>query len=60
VILTYRYCLLPLKSQQRARERICAAQRELYSAAFQKRIDCYRHTGKTRTYSDQSRAESMA
>jgi transposase len=32
VILTYRYRLLPLKSQHRALERLCAAQRELYNA----------------------------
>jgi hypothetical protein len=51
--------LLPLKSQQRARKRIRAAQRELYSAAFEKRIDCYCHAGKARTCSDPSRAQSM-
>lgn len=32
VILTYRYRLLPLKSQHRALERLCDAQRELYNA----------------------------
>jgi hypothetical protein len=46
VILTYRYRLLPLKGQHRALERICAAQRELYNAAPEERIDCYRKTGK--------------
>jgi putative transposase len=56
VILTYRYRLLPLKSQHRALERLCAAQRELYNAALEERIDCYRKTGKTRTYIDQCRA----
>jgi putative transposase len=56
VILTYRYRLLPLKSQHRALERICAAQRELYNAALEERIDCYRKTGKTRTYIDQCKA----
>jgi putative transposase len=56
VILTYRYRLLPLKSQHRALERLCASQRELYNAALEERIDCYRKTGKTRTYIDQCKA----
>jgi putative transposase len=56
VILTYRYRLLPLKSQHRALERLCAAQRELYNAALEERIDCYRKAGKTRTYIDQCKA----
>jgi putative transposase len=56
VILTYGYRLLPLKSQHRALESICAAQRELYNAALEERIDCYRKTGKTRTYIDQCKA----
>jgi len=56
VILTYRYCLLPLKSQHRALERLCASQRELYNAALEERIDCYRKTGKARTYMDQCKA----
>jgi putative transposase len=53
VILTYRYRLLPHKSQHRALERLLLAQRELYNAALEERIDCYRKTGKTRTYIDQ-------
>jgi putative transposase len=56
VILTYRYRLLPLKSQHRALERLMHAQRELYNAALEERIDCYRKTGKTRTYIDQCKA----
>jgi putative transposase len=56
VILTYRYRLLPLKSQHRALERLCAAQRELYNAALEERIDCYRKTGKARTFMDQCKA----
>jgi putative transposase len=56
VILTYRYRLLPLKSQHRVLERLCEAQRQLYNAALQERIDCYRKTGKTRTYIDQCKA----
>jgi putative transposase len=53
VILTYRYRLLPLKSQHRALEQLCGEQRELYNAALEERIDCYRKTSKTRTYIDQ-------
>jgi putative transposase len=56
VFLTYRYRLLPLKGQHRALERLCAGQRELYNAALEERIDCYRKTGKTRTYIDQCKA----
>jgi putative transposase len=56
VILTYRYRLLPLKFQHRALERLSAAQRELYNAALEERIDCYRKTGKTRTYIDRCKA----
>jgi putative transposase len=56
VILTYRFRLLPLKSQHRALEKLRTAQCELYNAALEERIDCYRKTGKTRTYIDQCRA----
>jgi putative transposase len=56
MILTYRYRLLPLKSQHRALERLCNAQRALYNAGLEERIDCYRKTGKTRTYIDQCKA----
>src|ERR1700674_957891 len=56
MILTYRYRLLPHKSQHRALERLCSGQRALYNAALEERIDCYRKTGKTRTYIDQCKA----
>jgi putative transposase len=56
VILTYRYRLLPLKSQHRVLERLCESQRALYNAALEERIDCYRKTGKTPTYIDQCKA----
>jgi putative transposase len=56
VILTYRYRLLPLKSQHRALERLLGTQRDLYNMALEERIDCYRKTGKTRTYIDQCKA----
>jgi hypothetical protein len=47
VIRTYRYRLPRRKSPHRVPERICAAQRELYNAAPEKRIDCYRKSGQT-------------
>jgi len=53
VILTHRYRLLPHKSQHRALERLLHGQRELYNAALEERIDCYRKTGTTRRYIDQ-------
>lgn len=33
---------------------ICESQRQLYNAALEERIDCYRKTGKGRTYIDQT------
>ena len=56
MILTHRYRLLALKSQHRALERLCESQSALYNAALEERIDCYRKTGKTRTYIDQCKA----
>ena len=56
MILTYRYRLLPLKSQHRALEQLLRAQCELYNAALEERIDCYRKNGKTRTCIDQCKA----
>jgi putative transposase len=56
VILTHRYRLLPHKSQHRALERLLHGQRELYNAALEERIDCYRKTGTTRRYIDQCKA----
>jgi putative transposase len=46
VNLTYRYRLLPSKRQHRALVGLLAAQRALYNAALEERIDCYRKTGK--------------
>jgi putative transposase len=54
--LTYRYRLLPSKAQHRALTAICEAQRLLYNAALEERIDCYRKTGKGITYADQSKS----
>lgn len=43
--LTYKYRLLPTRAQHRALERILEDQRQLYNAALQERIECYRKTG---------------
>lgn len=56
MILTYRYRLLPTKRQHAALAAVCETQRQLYNAALQERIDCYRKTGKGRTYIDQTKA----
>jgi hypothetical protein len=40
--------LLRRKSRHRVLERICAAQREVFNAALERRIDRYRKSGKTR------------
>lgn len=53
MILTYRFRLLPSKRQHRALEAILESQRQLYNAALEERIGCYRATGKGRTYIDQ-------
>lgn len=52
-VLTYQYKLLPTKAQHRALERILEDQRQLYNAALEERIECYRKTGKGRSYVDQ-------
>ena len=54
--LTYKYRLLPSKGQHRVLERILEDQRILYNAAMTERIDCYRRTGKSRSYIDQAKA----
>ncbi len=56
MVLTYRYRLLPTKSQHRALEAILESQRQLYNAALQERVEAYRKAGISRTYFDQSRA----
>jgi putative transposase len=55
VILTYRYRLLPTKRQHRVLETILEAQRQLYNAALEERIDAYRKVGITRSYIDQTK-----
>ena len=39
MVLTYRYLLLPRRNQHRALEMILEAQRQLYNAALQERVD---------------------
>ena len=56
IVLSYKYRLLPTRAQHRALERILEDQRQLYNAALQERIDCYRKTGGGRTYIDQCKA----
>lgn len=53
VVLTYKYRLLPSRSQHRRLEEILEEQRVLYNAALSERIDCYRKTGKSLSFSDQ-------
>ena len=49
--------LLPqTRSSWRRLERTLEDQRQLYNAALEERIDCYRKTGKGRTYFDQCKA----
>jgi putative transposase len=56
ICLTFKYRLLPRQKQHRALEAICESQRQLYNAALEERVGCYRVTGKGRTYYDQSKA----
>jgi putative transposase len=56
MFLTYRYRLLPTRSQHAALVATCEEQRQLYNAALQERIDCHSKTGKGRSYFDQCRA----
>lgn len=51
--LTYKYRLLPTKKQHARLLEILEDQRQLYNAALQERIDCYKKTGKGLNYYDQ-------
>jgi transposase, IS605 OrfB family, central region len=53
LILSYRYRLLPSKRQHAALKHVLEEQRILYNAALQERIECYKKTGKSRSYMDQ-------
>lgn len=56
MILTYKYRLLPSWRQHRVLDDILESQRLFYNAALEERIGCYRATGRSRTYGDQSAA----
>jgi len=56
MLLTYRYRLLPKRSQHRALEALLESQRQLYNAALEERLDAYRKRGLTRSYMDQTKA----
>lgn len=59
MILTYRYRLLPSKCQHRALAVLCEGQRQLYNAALEERIDCYRKTGRSISYIDQYKSLTL-
>ena len=54
-IRVYRYRLLPRRGQHRRLKEALEHSRQLYNAALQERIDCYRKTGLGRSYIDQCR-----
>jgi len=56
IIRAYRYRLLPTKKQHKDLLVILESQRQLYNAALEERIGCYRKTGKGRSYVDQTLA----
>lgn len=55
IVLSFKYRLLPTRAQHRALERILEDQRQLYNAALEERIDCYKKTGVSLSYLDQCR-----
>jgi putative transposase len=55
-VLTYKYRLLPTRKQHEALAAVLDSQRALYNAALEERIDCYRKTGRTVSYIDQSKS----
>lgn len=54
--LTYKYRLLPTRRQHATLTAICEEQRQLYNAALQERIECYRKTGRTLGLFDQTKS----
>ena len=55
MIVTFRFRLLPKKSQHRALEAILESQRQLYNAALEERIGAYRQANLTLSYFDQTK-----
>lgn len=56
LIRTYRFKLKPTRAQHSALRAALEHSRVLYNAGLEERIDCYRKTGKGRTYFDQCAA----
>lgn len=56
VVRSFKMRLMPSKAQHAALCSILDSQRDLYNAALQERIDCYRKTGRGRSYMDQCKA----
>ncbi|MGX7895447.1 RNA-guided endonuclease InsQ/TnpB family protein [Tsuneonella sp. HG222] len=55
LIRTYRFRLKPTRAQHAGLRAALEHSRQLYNAALEERIDCYRKTGKGRTFFDQCR-----
>lgn len=55
-MLTYKYKLLPSRGQHDKLRGAFDHSRTLYNAALEERIDCYRKTGKGRSWQDQCKA----
>lgn len=56
MLIAYRYRLLPTRGQHGRLRAALERSRQLYNAALEERIDCYRKTGKGRSFFDQSAA----
>ncbi len=56
VYRTFKFRLLPRKGQHKRLRAALDHTRDLYNAALSERIECYRKTGKGRTWPDQCRA----
>ena len=54
MVIAHRYRLLPTKGQHRRLSQALEQCRQLYNAGLEERIDCYRKTGRGRTYFDQT------
>ncbi len=56
MLLAFKYRLRPSKRQHAALRDTLESQRQLYNAALEERIGCYRRSGKGRSYIDQFRS----
>lgn len=59
VVRTFKMRLMPSSAQHAALRGILASQRDLYNAALEERIDCYRKTGKSLSRFDQQRSVTL-